>query len=160
MTPRKIHIIGAHASGKTHLARRLSRRLGIPHYALENLVWNGTGEKKRRNIPALREQLLLDIVSQDSWIVEGQDYEWLTFSFAMAEQIIFLTPSPLVRDGRMILRFIRQKIGTEVDQDRFSFGTLMNMIEWNHHFERHTKKNIIEALEPYKHKLIITKYVQ
>ena len=37
--PKKIHIIGSVASGKTTLAKELSRKLAIPYYELDNVVW-------------------------------------------------------------------------------------------------------------------------
>ncbi len=37
--PQKIHIIGSVGSGKTTLARKLSKTLQIPYYELDNVAW-------------------------------------------------------------------------------------------------------------------------
>ena len=37
--PKKIHIIGSVGSGKTTLARQMSKKLNIPYYELDNVVW-------------------------------------------------------------------------------------------------------------------------
>jgi adenylate kinase family enzyme len=48
--PNKIHIIGSVGSGKTTLARNLSRKYSIPYYELDNVVWKRhNAEDKRRS---------------------------------------------------------------------------------------------------------------
>ncbi|WP_322905853.1 AAA family ATPase [Paenibacillus sp. SGZ-1009] len=157
---KRIHIVGAPGSGKTELAARLSSRLGIPSYSLETLLWTREGKRKRRNTPAERQRMLMDIIGQDTWIVEGNLMEWLLPSFALADQIIFLTPSPFVRDGRMLQRFVRQKIGTDPDIERLNLFGLLDRLYWNHRFERESKPAILRIAEPYKHKLIVTRQVE
>lgn len=38
----KIDIIGSVASGKTTLAKRISKKCGVPYYEKDNIVWNRT----------------------------------------------------------------------------------------------------------------------
>lgn len=49
----KIDIIGSVASGKTTLAKRISKKYGVPYYEKDNIVWKRTagGDVKevRRN---------------------------------------------------------------------------------------------------------------
>ncbi|WP_238557893.1 P-loop NTPase family protein [Paenibacillus shenyangensis] len=156
---KRIHIVGAPGSGKTELAARLSERLDIPSYSLESVLWSNEGKKRRRNTPVVRQRLLLDIIGKDEWIVEGNLMEWLIPSFALADQIIFLTPHPFVRDGRMLQRFLRQKIGTDPDRDRLNLMGLIDRLYWNHRFEYESKPAILKVAEPYKHKLIVTRQV-
>lgn len=46
----KIDIIGSVASGKTTLAKRISKKYGIPYYEKDNIVWKRTlnGDVKRK----------------------------------------------------------------------------------------------------------------
>lgn len=41
----KIHIIGGPGSGKTYLAEKLSKELGIQHYDLDELQWDNKTDK-------------------------------------------------------------------------------------------------------------------
>lgn len=49
----KIDIIGSVASGKTTLARQISRRVNVPYYEKDNIVWKRTSDgdvkEARRN---------------------------------------------------------------------------------------------------------------
>ncbi|MCK6148613.1 hypothetical protein [Paenibacillus silvae] len=54
-------------------------------------------------------------------------------------------------------RFIKQKIGIEKSNYRQTLKGLLEMIKWNHGFEAKQKKEILEILKPYNHKLVIVK---
>ena len=58
----KIDIIGSVASGKTTLAKRISRKYGIPYYEKDNIVWKRTlnGDVKRN--PEERDKYFYDII--------------------------------------------------------------------------------------------------
>ncbi|WP_346725815.1 hypothetical protein [Alteribacter keqinensis] len=49
----KIHIIGSVRSGKTTLAKKLAKKTGIPHFELDNVVWerhqSGDRSVQKRN---------------------------------------------------------------------------------------------------------------
>jgi adenylate kinase family enzyme len=75
--PKKIHIVGSTGSGKTYLARHLSEQLKIPYYELDNVMWSSSIEMAGKNPPEIRDKLLKDIISKESWIVEGVYYKWL-----------------------------------------------------------------------------------
>ena len=38
----KIHIIGCSGSGKTYLSKKLSERLGIPRFDLDDIQWDNS----------------------------------------------------------------------------------------------------------------------
>lgn len=67
----KIDIIGSVASGKTTLAKRISKKYGIPYYEKDNIVWKRTlnGDVKRN--PEERDKYFYDIICENNWIVEG-----------------------------------------------------------------------------------------
>ena len=58
----KIDIIGSVASGKTTLAKRISRKYGIPYYEKDNIVWKRTlnGDVKRN--PEERDKYFYNII--------------------------------------------------------------------------------------------------
>ncbi|MGO4530362.1 DNA topology modulation protein FlaR [Paenibacillus sp. 2TAF8] len=155
--PRRIHIIGSTGSGKTYLAKRLSKQLDIPYYELDKVMWSSSVEMAGKNSPEIRDKLLNEIIVKESWIVEGVYYKWLADSFNLADKIIFLTPNTFVRDLRIMNRFIKQRIGIEKSNYRQTLKGLVEMIKWNHGFEAERKKEILEILKPYDYKLAIIK---
>ena len=54
----KIHIVGGPGSGKTFLAEKLSRELGIPHYDLDDIQWANEGDYGKKRDTAERDALL------------------------------------------------------------------------------------------------------
>ena len=44
----KIHIIGGPGSGKTFLAEKLSKELGIRHYDLDELQWDNKSDSYQK----------------------------------------------------------------------------------------------------------------
>ena len=54
----KIDIIGSVASGKTTLAKRISRQYGIPYYEKDNIVWKRTASGDVKRSPEERERVL------------------------------------------------------------------------------------------------------
>lgn len=155
-SPRKIHIIGSTGSGKTYLAGKLAERLNIPYYELDNVVWSGTSEKAGlKHPPEVRDRLLGDILAQEAWIVEGVYHKWLDTSFRLADIIIFLSPSVASRDRRIVTRFIKQRCGIERSNYKQTVKGLVDMLKWNHKFERVNRPAILEVLQPYQDKLIL-----
>ena len=88
-THKKIHIIGSTGSGKTYLAREISKRLHIPFFELDDIVWNGAVELSGKNSPEVRDKILEDIINKEQWIIEGVYHKWLGRSFEEADVIIF-----------------------------------------------------------------------
>jgi adenylate kinase family enzyme len=67
----KIDIIGSVASGKTTLAKEISKKYQIPCYEKDNVVWERTinGDKKRNSKE--RDRIFDEIIKRENWIVEG-----------------------------------------------------------------------------------------
>jgi len=65
---KRVVILGSSGSGKTFLARRLSALLGLGVHHLDTYYWQ---PEWREPDPQAFAQLNRDIVSRDSWIVEG-----------------------------------------------------------------------------------------
>ncbi|MFX3640200.1 MAG: AAA family ATPase [Candidatus Pristimantibacillus sp.] len=156
--PRKIHIIGSVGSGKTTLARKLSNKLSIPHYELDNVVWK---RHKRRDIKRTeeeRDQLLSTIILSNTWIIEGAHYnEWVFQSFHNADLIIFLDTDNSKRKYRIIRRFILQLLRIEKSNYKPTFELFRNMFIWNDNFESRIKPKVINKLGQYSSKSITLK---
>lgn len=112
--PRKIHIIGSVASGKTTLAKKLSHRFNIPYHELDNVVWMRSEHGDIRRAAEARDQCLQELVRQDAWIIEGAHHkEWILPSLKEADLIILLDTAYSKRIFRITKRFLKQKIGLE-----------------------------------------------
>ncbi|MGR3764352.1 DNA topology modulation protein FlaR [Rossellomorea sp. NS-SX7] len=151
---RKIHIIGSVASGKSTLARKLSRNLNIPYYELDNIMWERGADGDRRRPEEERSEMVHSIVRTDSWIVEGVHHQgWMVESLVQSELIIFLDTPKRTRTIRIIKRFIEEKSGLKKGNYKQTFSMLMKMFQWNHRFENEDKINIRRLLEPYHNKV-------
>src|SRR5690348_12106923 len=107
----KIHIIGEVGSGKTYLAKKLSKLLNISHFQTDNSVWNRSDINNSRYTIEQRDLNLKNAVEQEYWTIEGVHYKWLDRSFSSADIIVFLNPGTYKRDYAIILRYLKQTIG-------------------------------------------------
>ncbi|MCT1902361.1 hypothetical protein [Oceanobacillus sojae] len=148
---KKIHIIGGAGSGKTYLARVLSDILAIPAADLDNLFWNKSyGTKKD---PAIRDKELEDILSQDSWIMEGVYYAWLDASFEKADQIIVLHTNMYVRQMRIINRFLKRKLRI-LPTKKENIKDLVQLLKWNAAYDTNNLVKAQRKIEVYEEKVI------
>ncbi|WP_404451383.1 AAA family ATPase [Virgibacillus necropolis] len=158
MKPEKIHIIGSVGSGKTTFSRRLSKRLTIAYYELDNVVW-----KRRENVdvhdvkrsPQERDEYFSGILNSNEWIVEGvHSGDWVMQSIQKADVIVLLDTSYFVRIHRIIRRFFLQKLGREKANYVPSFKIFWRMFKWNHLFEK-DKSEILKKIYAYNENLVI-----
>lgn len=157
-SPKKIHIIGPVGSGKTYLAKLLSTELSIPHFQLDNFVWrNVEGYQNVRNPIEVRDNLLNEAISKDSWIIEGAQDKWVANSFAAADVIIYLCPNVMKRYLNIIRRFIKEKIGLEKGNYSQNINDIIQLFKWNHTHNREAKPRILQMVEPFRDKVIILK---
>lgn len=88
----KIHIIGGPGSGKTFLAEKLSKELGITHYDLDELQWDNKSDSYDiKRDPVERDKLLCEVLKNNNWIIEGVYYAWCQQCFANADKIYILS---------------------------------------------------------------------
>ena len=107
----RIYILGGPASGKTHLASQLSKKLNIRHHDLDDLAFETKYSKKRDYLE--REKLLEKICANKSWIIEGSyAREWVHTAFSKSDVIIFLDFPISTIIARLIAReFGRRRSG-------------------------------------------------
>jgi adenylate kinase family enzyme len=163
MSYTKIYILGSVASGKTTIARELSKRWDIPCFELDNVVHvkQAGGDIKRS--PEERDLEFSKIINSEKWIIEGVFRKCFNEGFPKAEIIILLDTPSFKRNYRIAKRWICQKLKLEKSNYRPTLKMLFLMYKWSNDFER-TKDDILKILAPYKEKLIImgdnTKYEQ
>jgi len=74
----RITIIGHAGSGKSTFARRISKKLNIPHLHIDEFWFEAGGNKLKQNdIEGLEkvrkhiEEKIIDFIKQDSWVSDG-----------------------------------------------------------------------------------------
>lgn len=92
MSIKKILIIGAVASGKTTLAKRVSMGLSIPVIHIDRIEFNLDLSKK--NIVHVREQLKIELAA-DRWILDGHGPLDLLPSYLGVVDVIIFIDFPL-----------------------------------------------------------------
>jgi len=143
---RKIYIIGAPGSGKSHIARFLSLSLNVQSHELDNLYWDPG--VNRYGIPTdvtRRTKMLNDILAEQAWIMEGIYHDWTAPCFAQADVIIVLKTNVWVRHGRLIKRYFRH-LRKSYKGKRETFMDLLRLLVWNHLYERNQLPQVMDAI--------------
>ncbi|MGG3280704.1 AAA family ATPase [Paenibacillus solani] len=157
MIPNRIHIIGSVGSGKTTLARALAAQLNLPYYELDNVVWERAEPDDIRRSEADRDALLLSIVNNNCWIIEGAHLNWVSPSFRRADLIVFLNPSYSTIICRIITRFIKQRLRLELAHYTPTWNMFIKMFQWSAAYQRKGKYQIQDALAGYPGKVVVVK---
>ena len=153
----KIHIIGCSGTGKTYLAKKLSKKYNIPHYDLDNIYWDNFSKKYGIKMEVeKRNKLLQNILEKDAWIIEGIYYKWLEQSFKEADTIYILDLPKYIYKIRIIKRFIKRKLKLEISKKE-TLKSLLDLLKWTDRFQNENIKEIIKILEIYKEKVYFIK---
>ena len=150
----KIHIIGGPGSGKTFLAEKLSKELGVRHYVLDDLQWDNQSDSNgvKRN-PNERDRLLADVLNHKDWIIEGVYYAWCQQCFADADKIYVLSVPRYQYRYRIIRRFVRRKLGLEQGKKE-TWKSLSQLLKWADKYQQVNLVEIRKRLVPYSNKVI------
>lgn len=151
----KIHIIGCSGSGKTYFAKKLSDKYAIPHFDLDNIQWDNTAEGYGVKMPADRRAALLkNMLQNESWIIEGVYYSWVSDCFRDADLIYLLqTPKP-VYTARIVKRFIKRKLGLEKGKKE-TLKSVYHLLKWTDTWQKQNLPEILKVLAQYGHKTVV-----
>lgn len=149
----KIHIVGGPGSGKSFLAKKLSRELGIPHYDLDDIQWANESDYGKKRDAGDRDALLNEILQKDQWIIEGVYYAWCGRCFEDADRIYLMTVPRRVYRYRILRRFLRRKLGLEAGKKE-SLRSLSALLKWADKYQRANLTQIRNLLEAYTDKVI------
>ena len=155
-TSNKILIIGCVGCGKSTYAKKLSKKVHIPVYSIDEIVHDDV-KGIRRSLEEQKE-LINKIDVNDKWIIEGSLRKELYFLLDMADLIIMIDIDRNIVEHRVITRYIKQqlnieKINYKVDSDFLDM--LLGYV--NKYYE--TREDIFKMLDNYKNKLIIKRTI-
>jgi len=104
---RRVNVVGTSCSGKTTLARALSRRLGLPHVEFDALFWGPSWTEVPK--PVFRERLVAALAA-DARVADGGYESVRDITWSRADTIVWLDyrlPTVLRRWASRTIRRIR-----------------------------------------------------
>ncbi len=122
----KIYIVGTVGSGKSTFAHHLSMKYSIPHFELDNVVYDGS--RKRTEVE--RDQLFNEILIQKDWVIEDVGRSCFQAGLKQADKVIYLNISPRILKRRIVKRYLLQKCGLEKANYAPTLVMLKQMLEW------------------------------
>lgn len=153
----KIYIVGPVGSGKTTLAKEISKNFNYNLYELDFIFYRKeyyNGSKKRT--PQEINLLLDNIISKDRWLVEDLGREIFAPLLEECHSIILLDPPKYIRYYRMITRWIKQNLKIEDCGYTPSFSMLRKIIKGSMNYDTNAD-GLKERLVPFKNKISILK---
>lgn len=147
---KKIYIIGNVASGKTTLAKHLSKKLNIDYYSLDKVVWDDENNHTKRKEQE-RDSLFKEIIKKDQWIIEDVGRKCFLSGREEANIIYFFNLKKRTIYFRIIKRWLKQKFKLEEYDYKPTISSLIETFGWAKNY----KKNKLKELNIYKDKLII-----
>ena len=150
----KILIIGTVGTGKTTLAKKLSKQYNIKYYEIDSIVHDDNNKIKRTS--KQQDEIIEKINNNVDWIIEGVLRKNLYYLLELADKIIYLDISKKVRNRRILIRYIKQKLGLEQANYVPSLNMLKNMYKWSEKYDKN-KHEIMQILDKYKDKIEIIK---
>lgn len=151
----RIAIIGAPGTGKTTLANNLSEIYGIPATHIDGIHHLPNWQQRNKDE---RDEMILKIVEQEKWIIDGTYKATLRARLEKADFIIWLDFTTIAQIKGIMQRYLKNK-GVEkpeipgcrekMDKEFFTYVLKYNRVK---------RKNIVENLEGIdKEKILIFK---
>ncbi len=148
----KIYIMGPAGSGKSTLAKILSKKLNIKSYELDLLVFDDENGHIKRSDEEIS-ILFHNILKEDFWIIEDVGRSKFLIGREEADRIYYLKLKKIEVYKRVILRWIKQRMGKLSYNYPPTFEQLMDMIKWTNSYFKKEKFKLNE-LQKYKDKVI------
>ncbi|MPM99171.1 hypothetical protein SDC9_146362 [bioreactor metagenome] len=153
----KIYIVGSVGSGKSTLARRASEKMNVPCFHLDEVVHvpDATASWGNRKRPVEeRDALFREMLASSDYIMEDAGRECFLEGMRLADAVVLLDPTPLVRRKRILFRWVRQNLGLEKCIYRPRFVVLKSMFGWARNYEA-GKDGMKARLAPFSDKLVV-----
>lgn len=151
----KLHIYGGPGSGKTTLGLKYSKNYNLEYLDLDNIFWDhSNGRYSNINSEVYRKKNLEQFIKQnEEWVIEGVYTGWINSSLSHADNIIVLNTNVLVRNYRIIKRYLIRK--KNKDQNQETLKSIYDLIKWNFKYQKKFNNHLEYLKEHYEKKLII-----
>ena len=159
---RRIHFTGGPASGKTTAARRVSAKLGLPLFELDQVLRDADDDVERIR----SENRVSGIAGQTTWVSDGVYFDWAQPLLERADMVVWLDVSWRVAAYRIIVRHLKADIRRN---NRYpGWRKLMKFWTWSYRYyhDSHphtlndygaplTRSRALEELRQYGEKLVV-----
>ena len=150
----KILIVGSVGSGKTTLAKKISKILNYPHFELDQVAHADIPDRPKRS-DVEQVGIIKTIDSEhDNWIFEGVFREAHRVIYELADLIIYLDMPMGIRKYQIVMRYIKQQFMLEHSHYKSNFKMLKLMFKWTNDFE-YNRYEFEKFLNQYEEKLLI-----
>ena len=146
----RIYIIGAPASGKTTLAKHLSKSNNIPYYELDCVIYDDNVHKKRDKEDI--NKLFNNIINKKNWIIEDVGRDIFNKGLDKADIVYYIKINKLVIYYRVISRWFKEKIGKLDYNHPPTIKYLLTMLGY---VKKYNEKDKLDRLNKYSNKLEI-----
>ena len=101
---KKVVVLGCSGAGKSTLSQALSHKTGVPVFHLDQLFWKpGWVQATHEEL----EQKILDVLSKESWILDGNLTSTARQRFEQADTVILLDYPTHICLFRVLKRIVR-----------------------------------------------------
>ena len=100
----KISIIGGSGTGKTVLSNNLSKELNIPVYHIDGIHHLENWKERDKEE---RDQIILDIIKKDKWIIDGTYRSTLLQRLETSDLVIYLDYSSASQVRGVMKRYLK-----------------------------------------------------
>ena len=146
---RRVAVIGCPGGGKSTFSRRLRDLTGLPLYHLDAIYWRDdrTHLSREEFYPLMQE-----IIARDEWIIDGNYGSTVEWRIGAADIVFFLDfPAEVCLAG------VRARRGqVRSDMPWVEEGEDEAFMEFIAAFERESRPRILELLEKYPDKVVVT----
>lgn len=138
-------MIGSGGAGKSTFAKRLGDILNIKVIHLDSLYWNpGWVETSKQQW----KQIVQQIITQDSWIMDGNYSGTLDMRFAACDTVVFLDIARRICLWRVIKRAVQYRNKCRPDMaegcpERFDLEFML----WVWNYKKRTRPKIVRLLK-------------
>ena len=147
----KIYIIGSPASGKTTLAKKLSKRYDIKYYELDCIVYDDENNHIKRTEEEISKKFN-EILKEESFILEDVGRSKFKKGREVADVIYYIKLSKLEIYKRLIKRWINQRKGIESYNYPPTIYQLYGLFKDVKNYQK-VEKQRVKELEIYKNKV-------
>ena len=141
MKYQKVVVFGLTASGKTTLAKKVSKILKTKIYHTDDFAY-----KKKWTIKSTKEEFMTKLqktIKKNRWLVEGVHSEWVADAVKKADLVVFINPGKII----MARRAMRRSKGAKTDNLWAKLKLLYWIFRWGPSWYRKYKTSSKEFIE-------------